>query len=34
MRRPAWDQAWSREFHKAMDELCSVKGLRMQSHQV
>ncbi len=32
-RRVAWDQAWSREFHRAMDNLAFGRGYRTQSHQ-
>lgn len=28
-----WEQAWSREFHRAMDALCLARGLRRQSYQ-
>lgn len=33
LRIIAWQQAWSRAFHAAMDELASAHGLRRQSHQ-
>jgi hypothetical protein len=33
MRRFAWEAAWSREFHAAMDALALARGLRKQSQQ-
>jgi hypothetical protein len=32
-RRAAWEQAWARKFHRAMDLLCAKRGLRRMSWQ-